>query len=51
MRHGEGILKYNNGEKYVGGFVRNRRNGVGTLYDSEENVIQKGKWENDKLIE
>ena len=33
MKHGEGVMKYSNGEKYVGGFAKNKRNGVGTLFD------------------
>lgn len=29
MKHGEGEMKYSNGEKYVGSFAKNKRNGTG----------------------
>lgn len=32
---------------YIGDFDKNKKNGEGTLYDFEQNVILQGKWQDD----
>jgi hypothetical protein len=38
------------GRKYIGQWEKGKKNGYGTLYDSNGNVIQQGWWKNDNFV-
>ena len=46
---GKGI--WENGEYYIGQWKNGLRNGKGTLYNKNGDIIQKGNWINDKFVE
>ena len=48
--HGQGTMTYPDGTKYVGEFYEGLRNGQGT-YTHTDGKVDKGIWEDDKLIE
>ena len=41
-----GLMEYDNGNKYMGGFDRNMINGNGSYYNKRENVDLSGMWYN-----
>ena len=49
MKNGYGVLKFKNGEKYEGRFIKDRIEGVGVFF-SKENQLIKGHWKNNKLL-
>lgn len=49
-RHGKGSLILANGEKWSGKWKNNKKNGKGKIFNTEGQVVQKGVWENDKLL-
>ena len=51
MRHGKGTYYWTNGEKFVGQWRNDQRNGSGVFYDREGEVMARGRWENDELVE
>ncbi len=50
-RSGKGTYYWPNGEKYVGQWESDHQNGEGVFYDKDGNIITKGVWKNDKLVE
>ena len=44
---GYGILYYNNGDRYEGGFKKNQRNGYGKLFYADGRIYE-GKFKNNK---
>ena len=50
LAYGQGTMTYPDGTKYVGEFYEGLRNGQGT-YTHTDGKVDKGIWENDKLIE
>jgi len=50
LRSGKGTYYWTNGEKYVGQWDKDMRNGEGVFYGSDNKIITKGIWEDDKLI-
>lgn len=50
-RSGLGTYNWPNGEKYVGQWADDKRNGAGIFYSADGEVVTKGIWKNDKLIE
>ena len=51
LREGEGTYYYNTGEKYVGNFEANKKNGYGKLFDKNDILIKEGIWKNGKYID
>lgn len=48
---GWNIITYTDGTKYIGHTVNNEiREGLGTLYDSDGNILQRGEWLKDEFI-
>ena len=50
---GQGEINYKDGTKYIGqwdGYGDSKRYGVGTLYSADGQVLNQGKWENDKYM-
>ena len=48
---GWNIITYTDDTKYIGHTVDNEiREGLGTLYDSEGNILQRGEWLKDEFI-
>ncbi len=43
-RHGKGVMRYNNGDKYIGDWKNDKRHGRGTLYDENDRIIFRGMW-------
>ncbi len=44
-------ITYTDGTKYIGHTVDNEiREGLGTLYDSDGNILQRGEWLKDEFI-
>ena len=50
-RHGLGTYHWTNGEKFVGYWENDRRNGEGTFYGEEGEIVAKGTWKDDELVE
>ena len=50
-RHGYGTYHWPNGEKFAGYWANNERNGEGVFYGEEGNVLARGIWKNDELVE
>lgn len=50
QKHGKGEEYYSDGSKYVGQFYLDLRDGIGTLYDVNGNIIKSGKWTNDNFV-
>jgi hypothetical protein len=50
LAYGQGTMTYPDGTKYVGEFYEGLRNGQGT-YTHTDGKVDKGIWEDDKLIE
>ena len=44
--NGQGTFINNNGEKYVGNFEANKKNGYGKLFDKNGTLIKEGIWDN-----
>lgn len=51
LRSGQGTYYWTNGEKYVGNWEKDMRNGEGIFYASDGNVLTRGIWQDDKLVE
>ena len=49
LRHGQGILKFPNGEYYKGAFRSDERSGNGVCYFNKTGVIYKGEWREDMM--
>ncbi len=48
---GWNIITYTDGAKFIGHTVDNEiREGLGTLYDSDGNILQRGEWLKDEFI-
>ena len=45
---GQGEVNYKDGKKYTGQWDYKKRHGVGTLYSADGQVLNQGKWEEDK---
>lgn len=50
-RHGLGTYLWPNGEKYYGQWANDQRSGKGVFYGKEGDIIAKGIWKNDELVE
>ena len=50
-RHGIGSYYWPNGEKFEGEWANDQRNGQGTFYGKEGEILAKGFWKNDELVE
>lgn len=50
-RHGQGTYYWTNGEKFIGQWENDQRNGRGIFHGEEGDVIAKGIWKNDELVE
>lgn len=50
QRNGQGTYYWPNGEKYVGQWKDDKRNGDGVFYGKDGEVITRGLWKNDKLV-
>ncbi len=50
-RNGQGTYYWPNGDKYTGQWKEDKRSGSGQFIDGEGDIIAKGKWNNDKLVE
>ncbi len=51
LRNGYGTYFWPNGEKYVGNWKNDQRDGEGVFYGKDENIITKGVWKKDKLVD
>ncbi|MRH99446.1 hypothetical protein GH721_02775 [Kriegella sp. EG-1] len=51
LRNGLGTYYWPNKEKYVGEWKDDKRNGKGTFYGKDGEVVTKGIWKGDKLVE
>ena len=49
-KHGEGVLKLKNGNKYVGEFVGGVISGKGAYYDVTGKLIAEGMWYDGKFV-
>ena len=45
---GQGEINYKDGKKYTGQWDWLKRNGLGTLYSADGQVLNQGKWEEDE---
>ena len=45
---GQGEVNYKDGKKYKGHWNYLKRNGLGTLYSADEQVLNQGKWEDNE---
>ena len=45
---GKGEINYKDGKKYIGQWNWPYKNGVGTLYSADGQVLNQGKWEKNK---
>lgn len=50
-RHGQGTYYWLNGDKYVGGWENDRRSGQGSFYNRNGELVAKGRWAADELVE
>ena len=50
-RSGKGSMYEKDGTKWSGKWKNNEKNGKGKIFDKEGNLISKGVWENNKLVE
>lgn len=50
-RHGLGTYHWTNGEKFIGHWEDDQRNGEGTFYGEEGEIVAKGTWKDDELIQ
>lgn len=50
-RNGQGTYYWPNGEKYTGEWKEDKRSGTGQFYGSDGDVMAKGEWNDDKLVE
>ena len=50
LKEGLGIQELSNGQKYIGEFEKNKRNGEGQIVDAEGRTVKKGRWKSNKLI-
>ena len=46
--HGKGSLEYTLGSQYIGMFVENQKQGMGSFYYSADEYEYHGEWSNDK---
>ena len=49
-RDGKGTYIFSNGQKYIGYWLKGKRNGEGILYDKNKKIFKQGLWENGKLV-
>jgi hypothetical protein len=49
MRHGQGTMIYQNGNKFVGLWINDMRHGEGICYYLMDGNVQQGRWEYDKF--
>lgn len=49
--HGKGIAKYPNGNIFKGNFKKGNRDGYGTLYNKNNEILHEGNWSNNKFID
>ena len=45
---GEGEINYKDGTKYTGEWLFLERDGLGTLYSADRQVLKQGKWKKNK---
>lgn len=50
LRHGYGQEFFPDGKYFIGTFVDDKRNGKGTMYDKNDNVLFEGIWCDDEFI-
>lgn len=50
-RHGLGTYHWTNGEKFIGYWENDQRNGEGTFYGEEGEIVAKGTWQDDELVQ
>ncbi len=50
MRHGWGTMYYLDGTRYDGKWKNNKKQGKGKVYDKDDNLVQKGVWDNDVFV-
>ncbi len=50
-RNGQGTYYWPNGEKYAGEWKEDKRSGSGQFIGSDGDIVAKGKWNDDKLVE
>ena len=50
-RTGQGTYIWPTGEKFVGEWENDERNGEGVFYGPEGNVVARGTWKDDELVE
>ena len=48
--HGEGVLYMSDGARYSGGFKNGKQSGMGTIYDSNGSVLQRGLYKDGKFV-
>ncbi|WP_430906797.1 hypothetical protein [Maribacter sp. 2-571] len=51
QRNGQGTYYWPNGEKYAGEWKEDKRSGTGQFFGSDGDIVAKGKWNDDKLVE
>lgn len=51
LYHGDGTLRFSNGDYYSGEWAMGKKNGSGVEYYKEHNHIHTGVWKKDQLVE
>ena len=49
-KKGQGEINYEDGTKYIGEWYDTQRDGLGTLYSADGQVLNQGKWYEDKYM-
>jgi antitoxin component YwqK of YwqJK toxin-antitoxin module len=50
IRHGQGTYYWPSGEKYIGEWRNDKRNGEGVFYGEDGDIVARGTWKNDELV-
>lgn len=49
-KNGKGVLIYASGNRYEGDFKDGKIHGIGTLYNSKNKILKKGRWEKGEYV-